>query len=232
MKITIWSDFACPYCYIYGTRLLKAIEKTGLAKDVVIDFRAYELNPDTPRTPAISLQQVFEKEHGLTASEATSAMQKIEAMGKEEGLSMSLEDAKYVSTFDAHRLMKLAEKEYDRGTLLTLHNLLACAYWCEGLSVADHGVLMVKAMEAGMDSTRTAQVLDSEEFAADVRSDEKAADREGVEYIPYMIFPGQFSGTAELTEEDFEKILKGEWKEVGATTPGHACGADGCRIAD
>ncbi|MDE5828654.1 MAG: DsbA family oxidoreductase [Duncaniella sp.] len=235
MTITVWSDFACPYCYIGETRLEKAIEELGMTDDVKIDYRAFELDPTAPREVTTTTPERFAMKYRLSVPEAEAQIEHISALGREEGIDFRYATTRYSNTFDAHRLMKLAEAEYDNATVTRLNHLLFDAYFTRNLVLADHDVLKSVAAKAGLDEAKVKEVLDSDRFADDVRFDEREAQMRGVRGVPYMVFNGEFAVPGALSADAMKEALRRaerrikEAEEAAANSERpHACGPEGC----
>ena len=117
ITLTIWSDFACPYCYIGETRLQNAIDELGLKDDVQVDFRAFELDPTASKEVVSSTPERFAKKYRLSLEGAKEQIEQISQLGRELGIDFNYATTQYSNTRDAHRLMKLAEDKYDRATV-------------------------------------------------------------------------------------------------------------------
>ena len=169
LNLTIWSDFACPYCYIGETRLFNAIEELGLKDDVQIDFRAFELDPSASKEVVSSTPERFAKKYRLSLEDARKQIDQISSLGKELGIDFRYATTNYSNTRDAHRLMKLAEDKYDRGTVISLNEALFKAYFVENLVLADRNVLMNKAIASGIKEDDVKSVLDSNKYDDEVR---------------------------------------------------------------
>lgn len=235
MTLTIWSDFACPYCYIGETRLEKVIEELGLKDDVVIDYRAYELDPTASKEVVSSTPERFAMKYRLSLDGAKAQIEQISELGRELGIDFKYATTRYSNTRDAHRLMKLAEAKYDRAIVKRLNEALFKAYFTENLVLADHKVLLDKAVEAGLDKNEVEEVLNSDKYDDEVRYDEREAMMRGVHGVPYIVFNGGFAVPGALTEDGFKSALRRELKkqeenEAGAGERPHACGPDGCLI--
>lgn len=234
ITLTIWSDFACPYCYIGETRLYKAIEELGIKDDVKIDCRAYELDPSAPKEVTSSTPERFARKYRLSIEEAREQIEHISELGRELGIDFKYVSTQYSNTRDAHRLMKLAEARYDRATVCRLNEALFHAYFVENLVLADHEVLIEKAVACGMDRDEVKKVLDSTEFDDEVRFDEREAAMRGVRGVPYIVFNGDFAVPGALSLDGFKtalerEIKKNEVQPAGGERP-HQCGPDGCRL--
>ena len=232
MKVLYWSDYACPYCYIGETHLKKAIANLGLNDQVDIEMLAFELDPDASKTCTGRTVDRFAKKYGLSVSKAQERIDGISRMGRETGLDFRYAETRYTKTFDAHRLTKLAQSKSaelaDR-----LEERLYKAYFTESLELSDHAVLKRIAMEEGMDETEVDAVLQSNQYADDVRLDEREAQRYGVRAVPYFIVGNRYAIPGAMPVEAMERTLKDildeEAKEQNVVQ-GMRCGPDGCHF--
>ncbi|MDE6276970.1 MAG: DsbA family oxidoreductase [Muribaculaceae bacterium] len=234
MNLTIWSDFACPYCYIGETRLERAIEELGLKDDVQIDYRAFELDPTASKEVLSSTPERFAMKYRLSLEEAKEQIKQISDLGKELGIDFRYASTKYSNTRDAHRLMKLAEAKYDRKTVAKLNEALFKAYFVENLVLADHNVLLEKGLSVGLKEEDIKEVLDSDKYDDEVRFDEREAAMRGVHGVPYIVFGGDFAVPGAMSIEGFKSALERQLRmqkldESTAERP-HVCGPDGCQL--
>ena len=238
INITVWSDFACPYCYIGETRLEKAIEELGMTDSVKIDYRAFELDPTASKEVTGPTSERFARKYRLSVEEALQQIEQISSLGRELGIDFKYASTLYSNTFDAHRLMKLAEAKYDYATVKRLNTLLFDAYFTKNLVLADHKVLEEVAKEAGMDVNEVKDVLESDRYADDVRFDEREAQMRGVRGVPYMVFNGEFAVPGAMTIDGMKSSLERAQRrmkdaEKAAEEKGerpHVCGPDGCQL--
>lgn len=236
MTLTIWSDFACPYCYIGETRLQRAIEELGLKDEVNVDFRAFELDPNAPKEVTTTTPERFAMKYRLSLEDAKKQIQQISDLGKELGIDFRYATTQYSNTRDAHRLMKLAEAKYDRATVGRLNEALFAAYFTENLVLADHKVLLEKAVSVGMDEKEVKEVKDSDKYDDEVRFDEREAAMRGVHGVPFIVFNGEFAVPGAMTIDGFKSALERSVKrqqkasEEKAPERPHACGPEGCEL--
>lgn len=237
MTLTIWSDFACPYCYIGETRLEQAIEQLGLKDEVVIDYKAFELDPTAPKEVVSGTPERFAMKYRLSLEDAKKQIEEISSLGRELGIDFRYATTQYSNTRDAHRLMKLAEAKYDRATVARLNEALFKAYFVENLILADHQVLLDKAIGAGMKEDEVREVLESDKYNDDVRLDEREAAMRGVRGVPYIMFNGHFAVPGAMSVDGFKSALERELKlqakaenDTPATERPHQCGPDGCQL--
>ncbi len=238
MTITIWSDFACPYCYIGETRLEKAIEELGVTDDVKIDYRAFELDPTASKEVTGPTSERFAMKYRLSVPQAMQQIEQISSLGRELGIDFKYASTLYSNTFDAHRLMKLAENKYDYATVQKLNNLLFDSYFTKNLVLADHKVLESVAKEAGMKEDEVKEVLESNQYADDVRFDEREAQMRGVHGVPYMVFNGDFAVPGAMSIDGMKSALERAQRRIKETEKAadengerpHVCGPDGCKL--
>lgn len=236
MTLTIWSDFACPYCYIGETRLQQAIDELGIRDEIQIDLRAFELDPTAPKEVTTTTSERFAMKYRLSIDDAKKQIEHISALGKEAGIDFRYMTTQYSNTRDAHRLMKLAEAKYDRATVGRLNEALFAAYFTENLVLSDHKVLVDKAVSAGMDEKEVKEVLESDRYDDEVRFDEREAAMRGVHGVPFIVFNGGFAVPGALSLDGFksalEREMKKQRKDVGqpAGERPHVCGPDGCQL--
>lgn len=232
MKIMYWSDYACPYCYIGETHLKNAIENLGLGDQVETEMLAFELDPDASRTYTGATVDRFAKKYGLSTAGAQERIDGISRMGREAGLDFRYAETRYTNTFDAHRLTKLAQRKSaelaDR-----LEERLYHAYFSENLKLGDHAVLKRIALEEGMDEAEVDAVLNSNQYADDVRLDEREAQRYGVHAVPYFVVGNKYAIPGAMPVEAMERVLKNvldEEAKAQNVVQGMSCGPDGCHF--
>lgn len=236
LNLTIWSDFACPYCYIGETRLQRAIEQLGLTDKVVIDFRAFELDPTASKEVVSTTPERFATKYRLSLDGAKRQIEQISELGRELGIDFKYATTNYSNTRDAHRLMKLAETKYDRDTVGRLNEALFAAYFTENLVLSDHKVLMDKALAAGLKESEVKEVLESNMYDDEVRFDEREAAMRGIHGVPYILFNGSFAVPGAMSIDAFKNVLERELKKSGkneehpSTERPHTCGPDGCKL--
>ena len=204
MKITYWSDFACPYCYIGNTRLKKAIDDLDL--DVDFDIRAFELDQNAPRDVQSTTVERFAVKYSLSIEDARKQVNQISQLGADEGIDFKYETTLYTNTRDAHRLMKLAQEKHPE-SVDKLATSLFDAYFVENLKLADHEVLMEIALDAGLGEEEIKEVLDTDLYNAKVEEDENIALSAGIHAVPFYLFDGKYSIPGALSYEDFKSVL-------------------------
>jgi predicted DsbA family dithiol-disulfide isomerase len=186
IEVAVTSDFICPWCLIGERRLREAIASLPGEVTVKLTFRPFELNPDMPPEGRDRKAYRVAKFGSLARSEAMDAQ--IAEIGREEGLAFNFDKmARTPSTFAAHRLIWLAQKEGDEEKLA---GLLFRAYFTDGRDLSDRAVLTAIAGEAGLAPARVAAFLDADEGVAQVRELEMQAYRRGITGVPLFEIGG------------------------------------------
>ena len=227
MHILYWSDYACPYCYIAERRLHNAISALGMEAEVTMEPRAFELDPGAAKTVQSDTAHRFALKYGLPLEQAKAQIEHISALGREAGIDFRYAETQYTNTFDAHRLMKLALSTGDWDLAAKTNELLFAAYFTKNLKLAEESTLVDVGVEAGLDREKILAMLHSDEFAAEVRADERAAAERGVRGVPFFVFPDGMTIPGAISEYDFKEILQRNRKSAPAA---QQCGPEGCAV--
>lgn len=232
MKITYWSDYACPYCYIAEARLHKAINELGIKNDVELLPMAFQLDPGAPNEVVSDTATRFASKYRIPLQEAKAQIEHISRLGQAEGIDFRYATTQFTNTFNAHRLMKLALSKNDRELAEKTNEYLFAAYFTKNLRLAEDATLIEAGKLAGLEEEEIVNVLRSDLFAAEVREDERAAAERGVRGVPYFIFPGGFSIPGAISTADFrDALIRAQLNEkstIGANA--QQCGPDGCKV--
>lgn len=205
MKIEIWSDYVCPFCYIGKRRLEEALKKAELENQAEVVFKAYELDPNTPVGAGGSVPANLAKKYGKSLEEANGMLQNVAEQAKTVGLDYNVEGMKQANTFNAHRLAKLGEQE---GKGDAVAERLLKGHFINGETLDDEETLLAIAEEAGLSSERVKQVLQSDEFAEDVKKDIAEAGQIGVRGVPFFVINRKYAISGAQPIEAFVDALK------------------------
>ena len=233
LKIVYWSDYACPYCYIGEARLKKAVRELGIEEQVEIETRAFELDPTAPKEVETVTLDRFAQKYRLSEEEAQEQIDHISQLGRDEGIDFRYATTLYTNTRDALRLTKLAQAKGDAALTRRLSDLLFDAYFTRNEKLAEHGVLLRIAREAGLDEAEAKAVLESDKYDDEVRFDEREAMMYGVHGVPFFVINGKFTIPGALSVRAFKGTLERAMKEADENTvneDAHQCGPDGCRL--
>lgn len=236
MRIEIWSDVVCPWCYIGKRRIEKAIAGFEHGDDVEVVWRSYQLDPGAPTEPTESTSVMLARKYGQSPEGAGEMQDRVEAVAAEEGLVYRLADTLHLNTVDAHRLIHLGLQQGGPALQGAVKEALLEAYFVRARNVADHEVLRDVGTAAGLDPARVDEVLAGEEFAQDVWDDISRAQSYGASGVPFYVVDGKYGVSGAQPAEVFGQVLERAWAdshpqvEMLATEAGEECGPDGCAI--
>jgi predicted DsbA family dithiol-disulfide isomerase len=190
LSLEIWSDFACPWCWVGKRRLEAALARFEDRADVAVRRRAFELDPAAPpvREPEPYAERLARK-YATSLERAREMVDTMTRTAAADGLEMRFDRIRPGNTFDAHRLQRLAE-EHGPDVAAALHERLFRAYLNEGEALGDRETLVRLAAEVGLDPARARATLAGEAFVADVRADEAEAHARGVHAVPHFRIGG------------------------------------------
>lgn len=237
MKIEIWSDVVCPWCYIGKRRIENALAAFEHADEVEVHWRSYELDPGAPTEPTESAAAMIARKYGQSAAGAQQMQDRVEAVAAEEGLVYRLSQTLHLNTVDAHRLIHLAHAQGGNELQGRVKEALLAAYFTEARNVADHAVLREVAVAAGLEPSRVDEVLASREFEADVHADIEQAQAYGATGVPFFVIDQKYGVSGAQPTEVFTQVLEKAWSEshpqievLATGADGQECGPDGCAI--
>ena len=233
MRIEVWSDVVCPWCYIGKRHLESALAGFDHRDDVEVVYRSFELDPSAPEVPVETTVESLAKKFGTDVAGARELMTRADGAAASVGLVFNHADAPHARTVDAHRLLHLA---LDAGVQAELKEALLAAYFTRGESMGDHDVLRGVAVSAGLDAARVDEVLSGTEYLDAVHADIAQARAYGANGVPFFVVDQRYGVSGAQPPEVFTELLDRAWTEshpavemVG--TPGaDACGPDGCAI--
>ncbi|TDD18696.1 DsbA family oxidoreductase [Nonomuraea diastatica] len=204
VRVELFSDMICPFCYIGKRRLDRALAEIGRRDEIEVVYRSFQLDPFAARVAGETLPEREMRFHGLSRETVDSRLGMVAAMAKEEGLDYDLGKALPVHTFDAHRLMHFAA---EHGKAPELAENLLRAYAAEGRSIADHDTLVELAGAAGLDRERAKATLASDAYAGAVREDLDRAARLGVGGVPMLVIDGRRGMSAMESPDVLARML-------------------------
>lgn len=201
MKVEIWSDVMCPFCYIGKRRFESALAESGIQADV--EWKSFQLNPDLSKDGR-SVTQYLADVKGWTIDYARQVNEHVAGMAKESGLEFNFDRAVIANSFDAHRLSHFAKEQ---GKQDELEERLFAAYFTEGKDTSDHATLLDLAAEAGLDRTQAANVLSSSAYADEVKQDIRLAAELGIRGVPFFVFDRRLAVSGAQAVEVFKGAL-------------------------
>ncbi|MFD2044293.1 DsbA family protein [Ornithinibacillus salinisoli] len=210
MKIEVWSDFVCPFCYIGKRRLELALEKFDNKDNVLVEYKSYELDPHAEKNPGKSIHELLAGKYNISVEKARSMNENVGEQAAEVGLTYHFETMQHTNTFDAHRLAKYAAKQ-GKGKEMT--EKLLYAYFTESKLISDRTTLADLAEEVGLEKEPVLEVLETDKYANHVRNDEETATQIGVQGVPFFVFNEKYAVSGAQPPEVFSEVLEKVWEE-------------------
>jgi predicted DsbA family dithiol-disulfide isomerase len=210
MKVEIWSDVVCPWCYIGKRRFEAALARFEHRDQIAVTWRSYQLDPGTSRTPGKAINEILAQKYGVALSQATAMNDRVSAIAAQEGLEYHLEKAQYSNTFDAHRLIHLA------ATYHLQHEVkerLFKAYFTEGAMLGDTETLVKLVAEVGIDVDEARAVLSDDTYADEVRADREQARALGIEGVPFFAIDHKYGVSGAQSSKVLGEMLEQAWAE-------------------
>jgi predicted DsbA family dithiol-disulfide isomerase len=236
MRIEVWSDVVCPWCYIGKRRLETALETFPHRDEVEVVYRSFELDPSAPQHGHERTLTTLAQKYGRSEDEMRTMMQGVIDTAAEEGLAFQLFDNVHTRTVDAHRLLHLALATGGAALQRELKEALLAAYFVRAENVGDHDVLRTAAVSVGLDPVRVEEVLAGTEFSDGVAADIAQARAYGATGVPFFVVDQKYGVSGAQPAEVFSQLLDQAWTEshpqiqlVGGPDA-DACGPDGCAI--
>lgn len=190
MKIEIWSDVMCPFCYIGKRKFEQAMEEFSNKNDITIEWKSFELAPDLKTETGKSLYQYFADRKGISLDQAIAMNNQVTEMAKQVGLDYHLEKAIPANSFNAHRFSHFA-KAYAKQD--EAEEKLFYAYFTEGRNIDDFATLIALGQEIGLNTDTLKTALEDGSYANDVRKDEMEAQQFGVRGVPFFVFDRKYA---------------------------------------
>ncbi|MEW6477478.1 MAG: DsbA family oxidoreductase [Actinomycetota bacterium] len=219
MRVEIWSDIVCPWCYVGKRNFETALAGFEHRSDVTVTWRSFELDPSAPAARDGDYATHLAKKYGLGRPQAQNMIDTMTKTGASVGLVLDFDKARPGNTFDAHRLLHLAK---DRGLQDTLKERLQRATFTDGEPIGDREALHRLAVEVGLPAADVAAVLDSDAYAAAVRADEQLAMDLGISAVPFFVIDRTFGIPGAQPPDVILRALQRAWEKterVGAPPP-------------
>lgn len=215
LKVEIWSDIMCPFCYIGKRRFEKALNRFNHKKDIEVEWKSLQLNPELVTDPGIHINDYLSKTKGWTQDYARQANAYVTQMALEEGLHYDFDRVVVANSFDAHRLIQLAKS---RGKGEEMEERLFKAYFTEGKNIADHETLIALGAEVLTDPQVIRDMLQTNAFAESVEQDIYESQQIGVRGVPFFVFNDKYAVSGAQPVETFLEALNKSWEEWNLAT--------------
>lgn len=215
IAIDIWSDIACPWCYIGKRNLEKGLEAVAADEDapqVTITFHSFELSPDTPVDFDGDEVDFLAGHKGMPRAQVEQMLSHVTGVAADAGLEYRFDLLQHTNTVKAHELLHFAKAE---GRQHEMEERLMSAYFTEGRHVGRIEELVALAAEVGLDADRARAALESEQFLPAVRQDQAQARAYGIQGVPFFVVDGQYGISGAQPPAAFENVLRDLWAQRG-----------------
>jgi predicted DsbA family dithiol-disulfide isomerase len=229
MRIEIWSDIACPWCFIGKRRFEKALSDFEHREEVDVHWRSFELDPDAPSSYDISIDELLSKKYGVTMQRAAEMNEHLTRLAALDGLTFHTALMRPGNTFDAHRLTHFAATHGKRDAMT---ERLMKAYLEEGVQISDRRELSRLAVEVGLDEMKTEEVLSGDAFSNFVRDDERTAHELAINGVPFFVINDRYAISGAQPPTVFLEAMKSAWanQEVADAEPAGQCNDASCTV--
>jgi predicted DsbA family dithiol-disulfide isomerase len=204
VHVEIWSDIACPWCYIGKRRFETALAGYEHAGEVTYQWRSFELDPEAPPERAGDRAEHLAGKYGIPVEQARAMEEQMAERAAADGLTFDFSIARAGNTFDGHRVLQLA---LEHGVQPAMKERLMRAYFTEGELISDHEMLVRLAGEVGLDGEEVRAVLAGDRYAAEVREDEQLAQRIGIQGVPFFVADRRFGVSGAQPPEVLQEFL-------------------------
>ncbi len=221
MKVEIWSDIICPFCYIGKRKFETALQDFKEKATVEIIWRSYQLDPQLKQVPQQSVHEYLAVRKGVSTAEGKAMNDTMTATAREVGLFYDLDSAVINNTLNAHRLSHLAARY---GLQNEIEEALFAAYFIQGQDVGDFKVLIEIGVAAGLKETDIKKMYETDEFREEVEADQYMAKTMGVQGVPFYVFNNKYAVSGAQSVAVFKQALEQIWSEEKSALPDEAAG--------
>ncbi|WP_288404056.1 DsbA family oxidoreductase [uncultured Deinococcus sp.] len=211
IRVDIWSDIACPWCYVGKRRFESALGQFGHAENVEVVWHSFELDPSAPVRSPVSMRDGLARKYGRSPAQAQEMMDHMTGVAAQDGLDYHFDRTQITNTFQAHQLLHLAA---EKGLQDALKERLMRAYLTEGEFLGDPEVLVRLATEAGLDGAEARAALSGGDYAQAVRQDEAQAQALGISGVPFFVLGGKYGVNGAQSPEVLLGALNQVWAET------------------
>lgn len=210
MKVDIWSDVRCPFCYIGKRHFEEALKKFPQRDKVEVEWHSFQLDPNLVTQPEINTVDYFVKVKNITHEQALKMFEGAREMGKKAGVDLRLEETVVSNSFKAHQVIQLAKT---KGFGNEIEEAFFEAYFSKTKNIDDIEVLVEIGTSVGLSSEDIREALSNESFAYEVKQDEMTAQNIGVRGVPFFVFNRKYAVSGAQPPEAFLEVLQKSWQE-------------------
>ena len=204
MKVKIWSDIRCPFCYIGKRKFEKALEQFEFRDELELNWKSYELDPTLKTDPEKNLYDYFSEIKGVSREQAVQMNEQVTGIAREIGLEFNMDHAKVANSYRAHKLIQYAKK---KGFANEMEEALFKAYFTDSNNIDDENVLNEIGGSLGISQEEMSKIFDSTELDEAVKQDQMEARAIGVRGVPFFVFDDRYAVSGAQSPETFLQVL-------------------------
>lgn len=212
MKVEIWSDIMCPFCYIGKRNFEAALKDFDAKNEIEIEWKSFQLDPTIPKTfdKKLSTYEYLAERKGMSVEQAIELHSNVTEMARNVGLTYNFDQSVVANSFDAHKLIQLAKT---KGLGDVAEEQLFKAYFTDGKDISNHSTLTELGNEIGLNEKEVISALESEEYSSKVNSDISQGNELGVTGVPFFVFDRKYAISGAQPVETFLNALKQSFSE-------------------
>ncbi|MBH5317724.1 DsbA family oxidoreductase [Paenibacillus sp. GSMTC-2017] len=210
MKVELWSDFVCPFCYIGKRKFESALSEFPHKDHVELEFKSFELDPNTDSSLNASVHEMLAKKYGMSIDQAKASSNNVAEQAAAVGLVFRFDGMLDLNTFDAHRLSQYAA---DQGKGAEMSERLLKAHFTDSDNISNHARLLELAVEVGLNREAVRQLLESTQYADKVREQEEEGSRLGIRGVPFFVIDRKYAVSGAQSPAVFLDTLNKAWEE-------------------
>lgn len=230
MKVDIWSDVRCPFCYIGKRKFEKALEKFPHKNEIEVNWHSFELDPTLKTNPEVNAVEHIAEIKGISKEQAEGMHEHVINVAKEVELDFNFDKSVVANSFNAHRLIQLAKT---KSLANEAEEALFKAHFTEGKNIDDEETLIRTGVSIGLDKNEIKEIFSSDAFSEEVKQDEMQAQSFGIRGVPFFILNNKYAVSGAQSPDVFSQALSQAWTEFEKEkqpliiTEGESCSADG-----
>jgi len=216
MKVDIWSDVRCPFCYIGKRKFEKGLEQFAQKNKIEVVWHSFELDPSFETRIDVNIYDYLAERKGQSKEWSVQMHKQVTDMAKEVGLEYNFDKAVVANSFNAHRVLALAK---EKGLADVAEEKMFKAYFTDGKNIDDNDTLVKIGKEIGVEENDVRSLLTSEEYVQQVRDDEMRAHEIGVNGVPFFVINNKYAVSGAQAPETFTQALQHAWSEYEIKHP-------------
>jgi len=211
MQIDIWSDIVCPFCYIGKHQLEEALKEFEHSDQVTVTYHSFELDPNAPLYRDYDVYEMLVEKYGMSREQAIESNNQLSLSAEPLGIKLDMGKAQLANSFDGHRLIHFARAHEKQNEMLErLHK----AFFTDGIHIGEHENLISLGEEVDLDTDEIKEVLSSDKYSEEVRSDEATAQQLGITGVPFFVFNNQYGVSGAQGKDNLLAALHKVWEEI------------------